>query len=134
MVESSSASAVLDAVESSSVGSAASVSHVVFESGGRAVGALMPALGEDGQQGKQQVVLTGQQGDQQVVLAVDGDVLGTAAGGDSRNILLQVRRPMFFLFSNIWIRSCKGFLRGAAVIFYGYYYVGVCFKFEVWAV
>ena len=62
----SSASAVLDAVESAA-GTTAAVSHVVFEPNGRAVGALMPAAGAEGQRGEQQVVIAGQSAQQVVI-------------------------------------------------------------------
>ncbi|XP_043217625.1 uncharacterized protein LOC122379453 [Amphibalanus amphitrite] len=70
LADASSASAVLSAVESAA-GAATAVSHVVFESTGRAVGALVPAPGTSDQEGQQPVVLA-EQGEHQVVLAGQG--------------------------------------------------------------
>ncbi|KAF0308575.1 hypothetical protein FJT64_020264 [Amphibalanus amphitrite] len=71
LADASSASAVLSAVESAA-GAATAVSHVVFESTGRAVGALVPAPGTPDQEGQQPVVLA-EQGEHQVVLAGQGE-------------------------------------------------------------
>ncbi|KAF0313557.1 hypothetical protein FJT64_015932 [Amphibalanus amphitrite] len=92
LADASSASAVLSAVESAA-GAATAVSHVVFESTGRAVGALVPAPGTSDQEGQQPVVLA-EQGEHQVVLAGQGEHQVVLAGQGEHQVVLTEAQVM----------------------------------------